>query len=183
MKRFATILVATFLLLNAAPAFAQDTPEPEAPAAAEPAAEAMTDAGVTPAVPAVTEAPEASEEKPESIPTDADPVDTAEEMVQAVKDGKWLPAGMLLLILCTWLLRKVAGEFDKLSFFESRLGGYVLVFVSATAGSIAASMGAGMEPDLKLFTIAVTVGFAAIGGWETLKDVLGKKDEPEEEEA
>jgi hypothetical protein len=168
MRRVLVGFVFLGLVLSSWAAFASDAGPVDAGAAVEAVAEA-------PAA-VVAEAPAAVEELPETA------LDAAQKLWQFIADGEWMPAVFLALMLVTFGLRWGASKLSFLKFFTTRIGGYILVFAGSTAGVLGTSAAAGADLNMKALMTAVTVGFAAIGGWETVKDLLLKKSDDSEEE-
>lgn len=117
---------------------------------------------------------------PEAIPEAV--LDIGQQIWQFIMDGKWGPALLFGLMLITLGLRWGASKWSRLNFFTTRIGGYILVFGGSTAGMLGASVAAGAAFNLKVAMTAVTFGFAAIGSWETVKDLLNKKSDDDSEE-
>lgn len=197
LKKFAPLGLVLAGLLICSTAHGQDSP-PVAPS--EPVA-ALIDAG-TPADEAPAEtAPAASEEAPEKAPAPEAGADSAEaadpaaeeapklpdvgslgEIKDAVTDGNYPLAALLILVFLVAILRWGASKLDFLSFFNGKLGGYILVFTSSAAGMLLTTLGAGGSITFKGVSEALLFGFGAIGGWEAWKD-WRKSRKPAEEPA
>jgi hypothetical protein len=165
MKRLIFALVLCFSY----PAFASDAgPAPVAEVTAP--ADAPADA---PAAPDAEVASDATADAPEAPPED--PVKLIGEIYSKMKDGKWLPAVALILILLIWGVQKLAAW--KVKWFDSKLGKYLIAFGTAAASSASIALWAGDGLSVGLFTTAVGAALAAAGGFEALSDLFGKKKE------
>lgn len=165
MKRLLVGLVFVGLFLSTYAAFASDAGPADAGVVS-------VDAGAV---------VEASVDKAVELPEEA--MDVAQVVWKHVMDGEWGPAVLFALMLVTMGLRWGADKLSFLKFFTSRLGGYILVFAGSTAGMLGTSAAADAAIDLKVVMTAVVFGFAAIGGWETVKDLFLKKKSEDVEEA
>ena len=146
------------------------------------------DGGLAPAPAPATEAPvaaatEASAPAPASADgaKDAanDPLGTLGEIRGAVQSGNWGLAVLLALMLLVALLRWGAAKLGFLSFFNGKLGGYMLVFTSSAGGMLLTVIGGGGSLSFSTISQALIFGFGAIGGWEAWKDIKSKKPKVE----
>ena len=198
MKRKCLIVLALVGVLSAAPADAQPdnapAPAEPAPAAAEPApapdtapadkpAEGKPEASEeAPAKPAESVEPTADGEKPAEEaerPEEASQLDAGKSAYEAAAAGDYGLAVLWGLIFIIGLLRLGAEkgpDWGWLNFFSGKLGGYILAFGAAAAGTMILELQiAGGKFGWQVVSEGIIFGFAAIGGWQTIKDYKNRK--------
>lgn len=99
---------------------------------------------------------------------------------EALKSGQWMMVFGGVLIAVVFVVRKILSQF--ISWFKTRLGGYVVSFGTAALMTLGTALLAGGAVSLQLMMAAVSAAFVANGGWEALKDVLSHLLGSEEEE-
>jgi hypothetical protein len=174
MKRLAPIVVALFLLAPAALYAQPEAPAPEVPAeVATPEAAPETPAPAASSDSEITGADVEGDGSSEAEAPPEDPVELATQIYSKIKDGKWLPAVALILVLLIWGVQKLAAW--KIEWFDSKLGKYAIAFGTAAASSVAMALWAGEGLSVGIFTAAIGAALAASGGFEALSDLFGKK--------
>lgn len=162
IKHLAAILLA-FSLCMSAPVFAQEPANPAEPAKTEVVVEPAAE------VPAKPEAPVVEETKPVDAPEGAKAEDTKEvseenplsllaQLVEAWKGGKWNLVVSTILMLLLWGFR----TFIMKSLSKEKMA--YLSIVTAVAGSLAISLGAGLG-WLDAGLQGLMVGLSASGLW------------------
>jgi len=153
--------------IDAGTAIAQDasltasgTPTDIAPTEAAPAAGAPETA---PEEVKTDSAAVVSEVEP-SNPAEEAPADTADEVYQALKAGKWLVAFGGVLMFLIWGIRAFLA-WREVEWFEGDLGGNVLAFGTSFGLAIATALLAGQPLSLGLFTAAAGAAWGAKGIW------------------
>lgn len=159
-------LITTLLLVVAALFMVPSTALAQLDAAPE-VAEAA-DAAPEPAPAPVAEAPAPAAENPAK----EDPGGVAQGVYDALKNGHYLMAFGGVLMFLVWLLRWGAVKLS--SWFESKLGGFVLAFATSFALTLGEAFWAGHGFSLVLFGGALSAAWMAAGQWGHLKDVLKK---------
>ena len=160
-------------LLCSAPAFAQD------------AGSAMVvDAGVSEAVapaPVVVVVDGGTVDVVPVTPEHA--VTMVKTIFTAVKDGNWWLAAAALLLLVVSLLRGLGKKFhawlpdsnimDKplIFLYDTKIGGWVLNWLTATAGGIGTAMAAGVAVDWSLWKAVLMVSTSGTALFELYSDI------------
>jgi hypothetical protein len=114
-----------------------------------------------------------TEETPES------PSDFFALLFEKVNGGEWLPAFGAALMLLVFGARKFLGTF--VDWFNTKLGGSTLAFGISLAMAASTALLAGQPITLALAATALGVAWAAGGGWENFKDILGYLSKDKEE--
>lgn len=160
-------LAFSFLLLAALPANAQDGSKP---AVAKDGGSTADAAAKEPAVASATK-PAAKAPAPLPVVDPDNPSQIFGFIIEAFKTGKWAWGIGLVFMLLTWILsRKILK--DKV---PKRVLPWLAISLSMGA-SIAVSFASGMVWYTALSN-GLTIGLAAIGGWEALTKLF-KKDPP-----
>lgn len=89
-----------------------------------------------------------------------------------VVEGHWWPMAAGMLVIVVWLLRKYGGKY--ITWFTTDKGGACLALGTSMVGAVLNALMAGQAITVKAVMTAVGVGFAAAGGWTTLKRILAK---------
>lgn len=183
------------------PAFAQDNPSDDTPAAEEATPAAETDEASDEAAPAdEAEGSGASDEEAPSdeageaeegddtpaaegsdevkVPeTDEEAVETALSLLDAVQAGQWTLAAGLFLTLLVYGVNRFA--------LKDKVGEKVIPWLAAGVG-MAGSVGVGLasgDPVVEALVAGVIAAVMAVGGWEAVFKHLtaGEVDDPEAE--
>ncbi len=113
---------------------------------------------------------ESSEAEPEN-PAKDDPVGTGTDIVQAIKDGKWLAAfgGVLLFLVfgIRWAL-----IFFKVKWAETKPGGFIIAFGTSLALAMGIAFQAGIGFSFGLLAGAASAAWLAAGQHGHIKDVV-----------
>jgi hypothetical protein len=148
--------------------------EGEAPAGGDEAADAPAEGGDE----AAPEGDGEEAETPKAPETDAEAVETAVSIIDAIKAGQWPLAVGLILALLVYLVNRFA--------LKDMVSAKVVPWVSfgvGVAGATATGLLTG-TPVVDSITAGVLAGVAAIGGWEmVLKTLTGGDKTPEAPEA
>jgi hypothetical protein len=107
-----------------------------------------------------------------AVDVEFDPVGTAMQVYQYVRDGSHLPAVGAVLMLVVWAMRAGLGKVHP--WFKKPIGGYLIGFGSATLAFVGPAFIAGQAVTIGLITQAIGTGFAASGKWEGLRDAIAK---------
>lgn len=195
MKKYILALAVTLgLLAPSASLYAQEAPA--APVAELDAGTAVAGSPEAPATPGEAAASEPAPAEENGAPVEAsgepseaeadpaeeaakDPLGTAGKVKEAVQSGEWGLAVLLSLMLIVSFLRWGSSKFEFLGFFEGKLGGYILVFTTSAGGMLLTVLGAGGSLTFTTISQAAVLGFGAIGGWETVKDIKNRKKKAE----
>ena len=94
---------------------------------------------------------------------------------ERLHNGEWLMAFGGMLILIVFLVRKVLSKWIK--WFDTKLGGYTVSFGTAMLLALGTALLAGQGISIGLMLTAVSVAFAASGGWEAVNDLLKRNKE------
>lgn len=168
----------TFLLLAAllaVPAFAQD-----AGAALDLDAGVVNNAGVgvadAPMKPLMIAQPDGGMEE-------AVPAELVKTVFTAVKTGNWWLAASAFLVLIVGLLRSLGKKFhewlpddnilDKPLFFifDTKIGAWILNWLTAIAGGVGVALAAGVQPDFSLWKSVLMVSTTGTMLVELYKDI------------
>lgn len=184
-------LILAFSLLVASPAFAQDAGtamvvDAGVPAAVVPAPVVVVDGGT------VDVAPVTPEQAASMVKT----------VFTAVKEGNWWLAAAAFLLLVVGFLRGLGRKFhdwlpdnnvmDKplIFLYETKVGGWILNWLTATAGGVGTAMAAGVAVDWSLWKSVLMVSTSASALFELYKDIkewivskMAAKKKAAEEEA
>ena len=87
-------------------------------------------------------------------------------LMAAFQSGQWSLLAVLAIVGAVAGARYVLGK--KFPFFKTDLGGTLLAFVGGFCGSVAVAF-AGGTALLSTFVPALSMTFAAMGGWATVK--------------
>lgn len=157
MKSIIIVLIVSFLSLGTA--LAQDAAVVVAPVPASAPAVIPPSAGAT-----VAEIPKAAIKEPVVIPNQESPSEVIKEIGKAVKSKNWLWLVSLVLMLVTFLFRKALKDRIPAAvtpWIAMLLSGLTTLFTSLSIGI----------PWFDAVSAALTMGLAAVGGWE----FIGKK--------
>jgi hypothetical protein len=100
-----------------------------------------------------------------------DPVPLIEQLYRFITTGQGTLAIGAFSVLLVWVLRKVLSRYLK--WFATAVGGYVLGFSVAGLQYFGTAVLANEPITMVLVMNAVLAAFAASGGWEALRDLLG----------
>ena len=90
-------------------------------------------------------------------------------LMAAFQSGQWSLLAVLAIVGAVAGARYVLGK--KFPFFKGDLGGTLLAFVGGFCGSVAVAF-AGGTALLSTFVPALSMTFAAMGGWATVKRLI-----------
>jgi hypothetical protein len=95
-------------------------------------------------------------------------------ILEKLKLSQWLAAFGAVLVGAVWLLRGLIAP--RVKWFGSKLGGWVLSFLTAVALAAGTALMAGGSVSVGLLMSAVSAAFVAAGGWEGVSDLLAAKE-------
>lgn len=101
---------------------------------------------------------------------DLDVLGLAKQIFDAVMGGHWALVAAAVLMLAVYLLRKFGA--GKIPFLATDAGGALTVLATSELGALANALAAGQPLSWGLVWQALSVGFAAAGGWAILKKAL-----------
>lgn len=113
----------------------------------------------------------------QSVSPDTDPAGFFSFLLGKLQSGEWLAAFGAALVGIVWVLRTLLAP--KISWFGTKLGGWVLSFGAAGALAVGtAIMASGPAAiSLSLVMTALSAALAASGGYEAIRDLLASKGE------
>jgi hypothetical protein len=138
----------------------------EAPGAQPSAAAAAPSAGA-PGAPAAVVGESSVEPTEVEVP---DPGTAVSGLIAALKNAHWLAALGFALILLVWLFRLLGSQVS--GWFDTRLGGWVLLFGTSFVGVIATGLIAGASFSWELLVSALTAALLATGMRKAFRDPM-----------
>lgn len=157
------------------------------PAFAQDAGVVLDDAGITavvPATPATTPSVVIDGGTVDVLPTTpAAAVSTVKIVFTAVKDGNWWLAAAGILLLIVGLLRTLGRKFhdwlpdnnimDKplIFLYDTKIGGWLLNWLTATAGGVGTAIAAGVAVDWSVWKSVLIVSTSGTALFELYQDI------------
>lgn len=173
-----TLSLAVFVLLST-PALAEDAGATDAGTPTITMSEVVIKGSVDAGVPEVVDAG-----VPVAIPADpAAAVSMVKTIFVAVKEGNWWLAASALLVLVVGLLRTLGKKFhewlpdnnilDKplIFLYDTKVGGWLLNWLTALAGGVGTAMAAGVHVDWSLWKSVLMISTSASAVLELVKDI------------
>lgn len=103
--------------------------------------------------------------------------------LKKVMEGDWLGAIALLVVLVVSVLKVFGKKIHEMIpdsswadkpfwfLFETKVGGWIMNFLTVTAGGVAAVLGAGTTPTWGMWKAILTLSLTSAGVWALIKDI------------
>lgn len=104
-------------------------------------------------------------------PASEDPIGTGSQLIQALKDGKWLVAFGFALLLIVFLLRWALAVM-KIKWADTKPGGFLLAFGTSLALAFGIAFSSGVGFSFGLLVAAGGAAWLAAGQHGHVKDVI-----------